>query len=447
MTVTAKPQVAGTATTAPLALPYSVIPRKQVHWFWEGFIPFRHVTLVIGNRGTSKGITTLDLAARMTRHDPAPGEAEPGYPQPLDVIVIAGEDDQNESVAGRLEGAQAVLDRVHDLTIFPDGGKFTVPADIPAIAQAIHEIEFERLPDGTEVPRIAADGHPHKVGMVILDPLLALAESDMTRRGQARPVMEALEHVAKAHHLVILLTHHTNADGKAAGSRGIVETVRNEVTLARLPKAPEDSVVRLCTVTKTNIGQAGKAERYALAGTVDLPRIVWACEVPPEDDSRGYDVEQPATAAEPPGPPPAKACAHPWRTVRLCQGCPRLGSAAPEAEPQAPAVPAPKEAPPPAAGVPFAGIPEAERYRALWRHRPAGGQYGTPAVIDDYSDKAAALVACEHHAGAGLQWSPVPEVAGLEAGAVSTDAHGVTRAYSVLDRWQAMAKARHGTAA
>ena len=64
-----------------------------------------------------------------------------------------------------------------------------------------------------------ADGRPRTVGMVILDPLLALAENDLRTRGQARPVMEELEHLAQARHLVIFLTHHANADGKAASSR------------------------------------------------------------------------------------------------------------------------------------------------------------------------------------------------------------------------------------
>ena len=85
-----------------------------------------------------------------------------------------------------------------------------VPGDIALIGQAIDQIEAMDPP---------ADGKPRKVGMVILDPLLALAENDLRTRGQARPVMEALEQVAQKRHLVIFLTHHTNADGKAASSR------------------------------------------------------------------------------------------------------------------------------------------------------------------------------------------------------------------------------------
>ena len=60
-------------TTATLAVPYSQIPARPVHWLHDGFVPFRHVTVVIGQGGTSKGICTLDYAARMTRGDPMPG--------------------------------------------------------------------------------------------------------------------------------------------------------------------------------------------------------------------------------------------------------------------------------------------------------------------------------------------------------------------------------------
>ena len=159
--------------TATLAVPFSTIPARPVHWLHKGFIPFRHVTVVVGQGGTSKGMCTLDYAARMTRGDPMPGEAEPLSAGPMDVIVVLPEDDPNEAVAGRLSGAGAVTDRVHNLTIFPDGHPFTVPGDIPSIATAIAQIEDPEL---TPLP---ADGKPRTVGMVILDPLLALAENDL----------------------------------------------------------------------------------------------------------------------------------------------------------------------------------------------------------------------------------------------------------------------------
>jgi len=376
--------ITDTAPAASLAVPYSSIPKKPVHWFWKGFIPFRHVTLIIGPGGTSKGITTIELAARMTRHDLAPGEhgADELYDGPGDVILIAPEDDPNETVAWRLSAAGAIPDRVHNLTVLPDGNRFGVPTDIPSITQAIREIEFDADDQGQRtIPRYAADGKPRKVGMVIMDPLLALAETEMTRRGQARPVMEALEDVARHNDIVILLTHHTNADGKAAGSRGITETVRNQITLSRLPRAPEDSPVRLFTVTKTNIGITGAVQRYVLAGPVEEPHVMWTCEAPPGDVSRGYDV----------APAPA----------------PVLG----------------------------------ERYRASFL---TGN--GKPQVIGDYATDALARIACRGAAPAQLHWHPISGQPGMTGAALTDRATGVTSYYSVLDR-HAKAAAESGSRA
>jgi hypothetical protein len=277
-----------------------MIPARPVHWFYEGFIPFRHVTVVLGPAGMSKGIATLDFGARMTRGASAPGEHKATYEGPRDVIVILPEDDPNESVAGRLAGNGAVLERVHNLTVLPDGHHFTVPADIRLIIKAITEIEFDLDSEGNRtVQRFAADGLPRKVGMLILDPLLALSENDLRTRGQARPVMEELEDLARTRHLVILLTHHVNSDGKAASSKAIIETARNVITLGMPPKAAMGSPERVLTVSKTNIGMTGATSGYKLAGSLSEPRVVWAADAPasPQHEHRGYTVQQYQTAA------------------------------------------------------------------------------------------------------------------------------------------------------
>jgi hypothetical protein len=426
--------ITDTAPAASLAVPYNAIPQREVHWFWKGFIPFRHVTLVVGQGGTSKGILTVELGARMTRHDPAPGEPEPSYAGPMDIILIAPEDDPNEAVRGRLEAAGAVLDRVHNLTIFPDGQPFTVPSDIPALTQAINEIEYAKDEEGQRtIARIAEDGKPHKVGMVILDPLLALATDPLTNRGKARPVMEALEQTAKDHHLVIMLTHHTNADGKAAGSRAIVETVRNVLTLGKLPKAPEDSTVRLLAVTKTNIGLTGAVQRYALTGPVEATQVVWSCEAPPEDVSRGYDVSlagEPVQPAEAAGKPVKAKCCHSWPR---CGNCPLRAAGKHAASVQISDPEAANYLPRTStrtARPPYMGIPLSERYRASYLVGDA-----KPLVIDDYETPEQARHACALRSPSLLNWQPIDAQPGLQ-GAGSTDrAAGVTTYYAVLDRY------------
>jgi len=350
-------------TTATLAVPYSQIPARPVHWLHDGFVPFRHVTVVIGQGGTSKGICTLDYAARMTRGDPMPGEAESACGGPMDVVVVLPEDDANESVAGRLSGTGAVPDRVHNLTVLPGGRMFTVPGDIPLLGQAIDQIEAMDPP---------ADGRPRTVAMVILDPLLALAENDLRTRGQARPVMEELEHLAQARHLVIFLTHHANADGKAASSRAITETARNVITLARMPKAAEDDPVRVLTVTKTNIGRTGQSLRYALTGSLEEPHVAWECEQPVADAGRGYDTAEPEHAA-----------------------------------------------------------PEYRASRMLLTR----GKHGRPEVIGDYGSRDKARQACELAARQVLGWHEVP-VPGMEGAEVPAPAggQGSEVIYGVLER-------------
>ena len=435
--------ITDTAPAAPLAVPYSSIPKKAVHWFWKGFIPFRHVTLVIGPAGTSKGITTIDLGARMTRHELAPGEREFDelYDGPRDIVLIAPEDDPNETVAWRLDAAGAIPDRVHNLTVLPDGQRFSVPTDIPAITQVIREIEFDADEDGNRtIQRYAADGKPRKVGMVIMDPLLSLAEDELTRRKPARAVIEALEDAAKANSIVILLTHHTNADGRAAGSRGLVETARNQLSLSRLPGAKDDSPVRLCTVTKTNIGITGAVQRYALTGSIEEPHIVWTCEAPPEDASRGYDV----TAAVPAdGPlagsvpaaersPKQAGCRHPWK-AGSCSDCPLRRSGGAVGKHAQAAKPVLRPARPP-----YVGIPLSERYRASYL---VGN--GKPQVIDDYATPEQARHACQQKAPVLLNWQPIKDQPGLQGAAYTDRVTGETTYCAVLDRYAKAAAAGH----
>ena len=285
-----------------------------------------------------------------------PGEAESACDGPVDVVVVLPEDDANESVAGRLAGAGAVPGRVHNLTVLPGGHMFTVPGDIPLLGQAIDQIEAMDPP---------ADGRPRKVAMVILDPLLALAENDLRTRGQARPVMEELEHLAQARHLVIFLTHHANADGKAASSRAIVETARNVITLARMPKAAEDDPVRVLTVTKTNIGMTGQSLRYALTGTLAEPHVLWECEQPPQLIAAAMTRLRRLTLI---------------RYLRRS----RLG---------------PKVSMPPS----ITAYRLSERYRAS-RMQSSAGQRGKAEVLADCDSRLAARQACEQAAGQLLGW-------------------------------------------
>ena len=187
--------------------------------------------------------------------------------------------------------------------------------------------------------------------------------------------------------------------------------------------------MRLCTVTKTNIGITGAVQRYALTGSIEEPHILWTCEAPPEDASRGYDVTAavPADGSVPAAErmPKQAGCRHPWK-AGSCSDCPLRRAGGKHAQPaRPPARPAGSTARPP-----YLGIPLSERYRASWI---TGG--GKPQVIDDYATPEQARHACQQKAPVLLNWQPIKDQPGLQGAAYTDRVTGETTYCAVLDRY------------
>lgn len=267
-----------------LAVPFSIIPPTKVEWLIPGWIARRHVTLVVAPGGTSKGLLTIDLAARVTRGDALPGEPHGSVHEPANVVLVAPEDDPNEAVAWRLAAAGADVARVFNLTVLPDGSPFKLPANVPDLRAAIDEIE-----ETTGIP----------VGMVVIDPLFAcLAKGhNVSTQNGARAVTEPLEHLAKDAGCAIVLTHHTVWSGKAAGSKGLIDSVRMVLRIARIDAT---SPARLLSIEKANNTDDTKTMRYQLAGDTDTDsHVVWAGQEGDAAASRGYTISEAAAPAKP----------------------------------------------------------------------------------------------------------------------------------------------------
>jgi putative DNA primase/helicase len=222
-----------------LAVPFSLIPAQAVWWLWKGLIPFRHVTLFVAPGKTGKGTTLADIAARMTKGRAMPGDTEKR--DPMNVVIIAPEDDANEALRPRLEAAGADMDKVFNLTKFSDGTQFYLPDNITDLAVAVEQIEKQT---------------GLRVGLVIIDPVLAIVTKSINGNAAARSITNPLEDFAKqpldfdpldpdnedAVHpgLAVVLTQHTTKAGKTASSQGLVDSVRMVVRVERLfPKQNE----------------------------------------------------------------------------------------------------------------------------------------------------------------------------------------------------------------
>jgi len=130
----------------------AIVPSAPA-WLWPGRIPAGEVTLLAGPCGVGKSFVTADIAGRVSRGDPMPGELETRAPG--SVILVSAEDDASSATSWRLRAAPADLSRVHDMALLEDGEPFELPDALPQLRRAIDLVGDVRL--------------------VVLDPLAALA--------------------------------------------------------------------------------------------------------------------------------------------------------------------------------------------------------------------------------------------------------------------------------
>jgi KaiC/GvpD/RAD55 family RecA-like ATPase len=273
-----------------IAVPFSVIPARETAPLWPGWVLRRHVTLLVAPGGTGKGLLTIDMAARVTRGKPFPGEPDSAVREPAPVILVTPEDDANETVAWRLKAAGADLSMVYNLTVLPDGTPFSLPGSVDDLREAIKEIEH-------------LAGRP--VGLVVIDPLFACVKKPLTTNPAARAVVDPLELLARETDTAVVLTHHTVKSGAVAGAKGLTDAVRCVLRISR-PDKEGHGAARVLSVEKANNTGESVSIRYVINGEGVSTCITWPVEVEQLQavlSSRGYEIQPDlATAAAPAEP-------------------------------------------------------------------------------------------------------------------------------------------------
>ena len=250
--ITATPaQATSTPRRHPMTSFAAIVPSAPA-WLWPGRIPAGEVTLLAGPCGAGKSFLTADIAGRVSRGDPMPGEIEARVPG--SIILVSAEDDASSATSWRLRAARADLGRVHDMTILEDGEPFELPDALPQLRRAI-----DRLGD---------------VRLIVLDPLAALAavpiSSNVTVR---RAIITPLRALARDTGAAIVLIHHVTKSGKVAGSQGLMDGLRQVLTVT---KSDEDPRVRMLHVEKSNLAADDLPDvRYCIAGEWPDTRVHW----------------------------------------------------------------------------------------------------------------------------------------------------------------------------
>jgi hypothetical protein len=259
---------------------HTVTP-TEVQWLWHGWLPRRKLTTLDGDPDVGKSTMMLDLAARVTT-----GSAMPDGSSGVrgDVILLAAEDDMDDTIVPRLIVAGADLERVHIITGVKVGQKdeapFTIPGDVAKLEYLITR---------------------RKAVLVIVDVLFEYLDGHVNsyKDAEVRKVaMAPLRQVARRTSAsIVMLRHFTKApDGKAlhrgGGSIGIVGAARAGWVLAR---HPEDEGLRVLAPSKANLTRRTKPLGFRLEPHDSWAKVVWQGEI---DTNADQLINQPARTSE-----------------------------------------------------------------------------------------------------------------------------------------------------
>ena len=101
--------------TDSLPIPLTEFRPETLDWLWPGYIPKGMITVLDGDPNLGKSLTTLDLAARLSRGQPFPDGTGGGTIGRT--LIVQAEDGIAHTVVPRLLAAGADLEQVF---VFPD---------------------------------------------------------------------------------------------------------------------------------------------------------------------------------------------------------------------------------------------------------------------------------------------------------------------------------------
>lgn len=260
---------AGTATrtkpasTSAIMRSFSEIKPEMLKWLWRGRIPLGKLTLLVGDPGLGKSLSTIDIAARVSRGVSFPdGEVcEPGA-----VIILSAEDDPADTIRPRLDNAGADVACVHIL----EGMRVTLADNSTAERPFDLETGIETLEDA--LARIPG------VRLVIIDPISAyLGGADSNTNAEVRGLLSPLAGLAAKYGVAVLCVTHLRKSAGAAVHRAIASIAFAAAARAvwAIASDPSDADRRLMLAVKQNLGPNVGGLAFRVETQSGLPRLNW----------------------------------------------------------------------------------------------------------------------------------------------------------------------------
>lgn len=220
------------------------VTEKTQKWVWTGRVPAGAITDLSGDPGQAKSRVVYDLAARITRGRPMPGEVTPR--PAAGVVLLAAEDDVAATVKPVLQAMDADPGKVfvYDPAAFGDK-PLALPADMKLVKEAVQKVNAK---------------------LVVIDPATALIACNPNADKSVREALRPLAELAAERELAVVVVRHlhkaagTSLLYRGAGSIAWVAAARSGL-LATADPGSSDPHRHLLVQTKTNLA-GGKTFGY-----------------------------------------------------------------------------------------------------------------------------------------------------------------------------------------
>ena len=224
---------------------------SEIEWLWPNWIAIGKVSVLAGEGGRGKSTILCDLAARTTTGDRWPDAAAASLPG--GVIILAAEDDVEDTLAPRLMAVSADMARVYVIRSVRDENQrrrgFSLQADL-------HRLEDEIRKRGN-------------IRLIIIDPVSSyLGQVDSHRNSDVRAVLEPLGEMAARLRVAVICNNHFSKGDGSANSRviGSVAFVNQARAVFIVTPDEEDETRMLLIPSKMNIAPIVHGLAYRIEG-------------------------------------------------------------------------------------------------------------------------------------------------------------------------------------
>ncbi len=255
-------KLVGRRTRARLVQLRDVRP-EEVRWVWWGRVPLGKLTILDGDPGLGKSTIALDLAARISRGDPMPGESAGELAGPAGAVLLTAEDGLADTVRPRLDAAGADTERIVALPMVADnrGERLPTIADVEAIEEAVENVDAR---------------------LVVIDPLAAYLGDGVNahRDHDVRSALAGLAELADRLAFAVLLIRHLNKTPggnplyRGGGSIGLIAAARSGLLVAPDP-GDETAYRRILASTKSNLSAPPQSVAFHLERVGETVRVAW----------------------------------------------------------------------------------------------------------------------------------------------------------------------------